>query len=280
MFRRMRNSWELFKASVDVLKADKELIIFPIISGICVLIVSASFIVPSIFAGLIDSAVGEEGPGAAHYIVTFCFYLVEYFVIIFFNAAIIGAALIRIRGGDPTVSDGFSIAFSHLKDILGYALISATVGLFLRWLAERGKIGEIVSSLVGLGWNLAIFLAVPILVTEGTGPFEAVKKSSRLLKKTWGEQIVGNFGLGLIFGLVYFLLIIVGVGLVAVSIMSGSVPIIISVGVILVLALISIALIQSALQGIYVAAVYQYAVEGEVGTFFNQELITNAFRRK
>ena len=34
---------------------------------------------------------------------------------------------------------------------------------------------------------------------------EAIKRSANLLKKTWGEQIVGNFGVGIVFGLLSFL---------------------------------------------------------------------------
>ena len=66
--------------------------------------------------------------------------------------------------------------------------------MILRWLSERGLLGRIVASLFGLAWNIVTYLVVPILVVEGIGPIEAVKRSGALLKKTWGEQIVGNFG--------------------------------------------------------------------------------------
>jgi hypothetical protein len=118
-------------------------------------------------------------------------------------SSLIGAALIRIKGGDPTVMDGFAIANSHFSAILGYAAISATIGLVLLWLSERGSLGRLAASLFGMAWNLATFLVVPILVSEDLGPADAIKKSTRLLKRTWGEQIVGNFSIGLIFGLLF-----------------------------------------------------------------------------
>lgn len=278
MFRRLQNSWELVKASIDVLKADKELMLFPVVSAITLILVTASFVAPLFLTNVLESIGDEETLGLVHYVVLFLFYFVQYFVIIFFNSALIGAALIRLRGGDPTVGDGFRIAFSHLSVIAGYAAISATVGLILRALTERGKLGEFVASLIGVAWNIAVFLAVPILVNEDVGPIEAIRRSSRLLKKTWGEQIAGNLGIGIIFFFIYLLIIIAGVGLVYLAVTVGSVPFMITSGVIVFLVLLLTVLMQSTVSGIYVAAVYQYAVEGDAGAFFDESLVQNAFR--
>ena len=138
---RLRNSWELVRASARVLQADKELIIFPILSSIGVLLVSVAFVLPMFFGGVFDSLVtGRMGDlRVAGLIITFLFYLVQYFVVIFSNAALVGAATIRLQGGDPTVSDGFRIAFGHLGPILGYSLIASTVGLILRSISSRSQ---------------------------------------------------------------------------------------------------------------------------------------------
>ena len=54
---------------------------------------------------------------------------------------------------------------------------------WLRMISERsGNLGRIVTSLVGLAWNLATYLVVPVLVIEGVGPVEAIKRSAGLLK--------------------------------------------------------------------------------------------------
>ena len=55
MFAGLRNSWTLIKASAAVLRADKELIIFPIVSSIGVLVVMASFAVPMMLTGFFDT---------------------------------------------------------------------------------------------------------------------------------------------------------------------------------------------------------------------------------
>jgi hypothetical protein len=280
MFDKLSNSWALLKASFAVLRADKELVVFPIVSTIAVLVVMASFALPMLFAGFFDSLI-EGDTQIMGYIVGFAFYVVQYFVIIFANSALVGAAMIRLGGGDPTVRDGFRIAMNHIGTILAYALISATVGMILRIISERGKtVGRIVSSIVGMAWNLATYLAVPVLVVEGVGPLEAVKRSAGYLKKTWGEQIVGNFSVGVIFGLITFLLILLGIPVFILVISSESIALIILIAVVFVLAFVFLGLINSTLNGIYVAAVYRYAVGGETGGFFDEEMVRGAFKLK
>ena len=284
MFARLSNSWELVKASVAILRDDKELIVFPIISSIGVLLVTISFAVPMVFAGVFDSLISgqESNAGVISFIIAFLFYVAQYFVIIFFNSALIGAAMIRLRGGDPTLSDGFRIAFSNIGSIFGYALIASTVGIILRTISERSNfLGRIVVSLIGLVWNLATFLVVPVLVVEETGPFEAVKRSAQLLKNTWGEQIVGNLSIGMFFGAltiaVIFLIIAPSIYL---TIAFDNPTLLIVMGLLLVAVLVLIGLVSSTLSGIYAAAVYRFAAEGETGGYFQPELVQNAFRRK
>jgi hypothetical protein len=280
MFARLKNSWALIKASAAVLRADKELIVFPIVSAIGVLIVTTSFALPMLMAGFFDSLFDGQAQ-VLGFIVGFLFYIVQYFVIIFANSALVGAAMIRLRGGDPTVGDGIRIATQHIGPILGYALVSATVGMILRWLSERGKgVGKIVSSIVGMAWNLATYLVVPVLVIEDVGPLEAVKRSATLLKKTWGEQIVGNFGIGAIFGLLFVVMILLGIPVFVLVAMTENIALMVLVGLVFVLALVLLGLINSTLNGIYIAAVYRYAAEGEASGFFDEEMVRGAFKLK
>ena len=277
MIAKLSNSWELVKASWQVLLADKELLVFPIVSFVASLIVIATFAIPTFMAGLFDGATGVPIAG---YVIGFLFYVVLYFVTIFANSALVGAAMIRLEGGDPTVGDGFRMALQHVGNILGYAVISATVGIILRAISERGGVlGQLVSSLVGFAWGVATFLVVPILVIEGVGPMEGVKRSASLLKRTWGEQIVGNFGIGTFFGLLFFLLILVGGGVIFVAVTTGNAALIVTVVVLVVAAVMLLAMLNGALNGIYTAAVYRYAMTGET-TGFDPNIIKNTFKQK
>jgi hypothetical protein len=278
LIEKLKNSWTLVKSSARVLREDKELLIFPIISVIGLLVVSALFIVPLLFGSLLDSFFGGES-GIFGYIFLFFFYLVQYVVIFFANTALVSAARIRLQGGDPTVSDGFRIAASRLGSILGYALIAATVGLILKAFSDKSKgWGRFVISLIGFAWNVATFLVVPVLAAENVGPIEAIKRSVTLLKKTWGEQIIGNFGLGVVFNLIYALLFFVGIGLTAaVGFATDSLWPAVFMALFFVILFALTALVNSALSGIFTAAVYEYAANGRSNGFFEDSLVQNAF---
>ena len=282
MAGKFARSWALMKASAGVLRADKSLLLFPLLSGVCTLIVAASFLIPVALA-LVDhqQATGDAHLAPAYYVVLFAFYLTQYFVIVFFNTALAGVALARLRGEPAGLAEGFALARSRLGSIFGYAVIAATVGMLLRSLQERlGLVGRFVVGLIGLAWTVATFLVVPVLASEDVGPVDAVKRSAELLRQTWGENLIGNAGLGAVFGVVVFLaallLAVPFIGAVAAHSIVGMVL----AGAVLVLGLTMLGLVQSTLQGIYAAALYRYAEAGEVGGGFDQALLESAFRQK
>jgi hypothetical protein len=282
MFSRFSRSWELVKVSLNVLKKDKELLIFPLFSSIAAVAVLASFL-PLFDIGSIaepTTATAVEGDGETINLIVFgAFYFVEYFVIFFFNTALVGAAMIRMNGGDPTIGDGLRIATSKIDKILGYALIAATIGLLLRAIAERiGFIGRIVVGLLGAGWTIASFLTVPILVSKDIGPIDAVKESASLLKKTWGENLITTTGFGLVFWLIYIGLFFF-VGSVAYAI-AGNGELLIAWLVVGAVAFMLTGLLHAALQGIFSAALYRYATDGEVGEGFDTDTLSHVFASK
>ena len=215
----------------------------------------------------------ETAQQVAYYGVLFLFYVCNYFVVVFFNSAIVACATLRMKGGNPTVGDGFRAALARLPVIAGWAVVSATAGLVLRLIEDRSaKIGRIVAGLLGAAWTLVSFLVVPILVVENKNPFAALRESTALLKKTWGEQLASNFG----FGLISFLFAIPAVVLLALGFFSGSAVGIAVCFAVAVVYLILLALVQSALQSIFQAALYLYARDGQVPEAFEAELLGNA----
>ncbi len=281
---RIKRSWGLAKASFEVLMKDKELMVFPIISAIAMVVVSAVFFVPTLLTNVLES-IFDTGVPVLGYVVLFLFYIVQYSVVYFFSTALVGAALIRLRGGDPTVKDGIDIAKKRIPQILGWAALSATVGLVLNILKDssdkKGKgIGNIISSILGAAWNVVTFLVVPILAAEGLGPIEALKRSWELLKRSWGEQISGTISIGLVFGLIGFLgsVILVGLGVGLSIALDTFIPGILF-GVLLIGYIMLISLLSSTLNGIFTAAVYAYAAEGQVG-MIDEGLINGAIQHK
>lgn len=264
--KRFSRSWHLVLASLEVLKQDRELLVFPLISSLSVLVVAGTFM--SIIE--LDSTVS-----------LFLLYLAEYFVIVFFNTALVGCALIRLGGGDPTVMDGFRIASSKIGIIAGYAAIAATVGVILRTVGERlGLLGGIVAAMAGLGWTVVSFLVVPVLVSRNVGPVKAVRESAALVKKTWGENVIGNIGLGFVFGVFYFILALFVFLLAMLAVGSNSSELLIMLLLLGGMVGLLLAAIHASLHAIYSAALYRQAT-GELDTpGFSPEMLQDAFRRR
>ena len=268
-------SLQIFKESYEVLRQDKELVLFPIISGIITILITASFMLPLAFF------VGNDNGGFRmnpfYYVVIFVLYLVSYFVVIFFNTGLIACAHIRLNGGNPRFSDGLNFAFNNLGQIFGWALISATVGLILRIIRERGGIfGAIAAGLVGIAWNLITFFVIPVMIFENIGVINSIKRSSSLFKKTWGENVVLRFSIGLIIGL----LALVGILPLALAIATKSAVVIILVAAVVVAYWMVLGVISASLNGIFAAALYNYATTGTVPSAFSPQVIAGAFEPK
>lgn len=280
MSNRFERSWELVKASASVLRQDKELLLFPLISSGALLLVALCFLLPAVGLGALDG-LERENLSAGHYLVAFLFYFSQYFVIFFFNAGLVGAALIRLDGGDPTFADGMRIAKSRIGVIAGYAAIAATVGMILRAIQERvGFIGKIIVGLLGVGWSIATYLVVPVLVHRDVGPVEAVKESAALLKETWGENVIGRAGLGIAFSVIFIGVAIFGAFIVFVAFLTKSIFVIGLAFFVTALAVGLTALVQTALAGIYAAALYRYATTGKEAEGFDPKMLKLAFGPK
>ena len=201
--------------------------------------------------------------------VLFLFYLVSYTVTFFFNTALVGAALIRLDGGDPTwATASGSPARACPRSWAMRSLPRPWAWFCAQSRNAAGIVGTIIAGIIGFAWNVATFLVVPVLAVEGIGPIAAIKRSGGLLRQTWGEQIIGNVGIGLFFGLISLVVIIVGVGA-TVVLFQASVALGFVALIVMLLALGIVGLIGSAVSGIYVASLYRYATKGNGGTMFS-----------
>jgi hypothetical protein len=256
---RISRGWNLAKMSLNIIRKDKEILIFPIISGLVTILLLASFFIGMFFSVGFDG-LAQKSSSWLVYVFFVAFYFISFFVSIFFNACVIGCATIRLNGGDPTVKDGFRIAWSNIGRIAVWALFAATVGLIIRAIQERvGFIGKLIMGALGVAWTVVTYFVVPVLIYEKLGPWGSVKRSASILKKTWGESLVGNLGLGLIF----FLLGALGIlPIVLGALIGGLAGGIVGLAIAIVYWTI-LAVIASAAQSVLVAALYRYATTGK-----------------
>jgi hypothetical protein len=269
MFGSFSRSYQLVRASWTILRQDKEIILFPILSGALSIVLAASFLIPLALFAQHDAVDNKIRIDFWWYVFTFLFYLVSYFITIFFNVGVMHCASIRMSGSDPTIADGFQGAISNFVPILVWSLISATVGVILRVIEQRlALVGRIVVSVLGLGWSFLTYFAVPVMIFEGKGAGRAFKRSAELFKRTWGESVVGQAGMGVFFGW----LAAAGalpVGLALFLAAQGALGVAIATLIIAVAIFywIALAAIAAALKGIFNVALYRFAATGQAGGF-------------
>jgi hypothetical protein len=276
MFLRIKRSWYMFRGSLRLLNKDRELLVFPLISGLLLVLIVSTFVLPIVWAGGwtghdVSSSMGSTGM----YLLLFVFYLISYFLTYFFNAAIIASAIYRMKGGDPNLKGGLMAAWSRVGSILGWAALSATVGILLKSAQDRaGFLGKFVVGLIGVAWSVVSYLVVPVIVMENRSPYDALKESASMVKKTWGEKVAGNIGIGFfvfLIGLPLILVVIPAMVLVQSQLMS-----MIMITAILLYTVFAIVL-QTTLTAIFDAALYLYAREDFVAQEFGLGVLEHAF---
>jgi hypothetical protein len=187
--------------------------------------------------------------------------------------------MMQFDGESPTLGDGLRIAVSRIGSIFGYALISATVGVILRALQSRlDFVGRVIVGMLGVGWALATYLVVPVLAARDLGPIEAIAESAELLKRTWGENVLGRASLGFAFMVIYLGEFLCGAALIelASAIHSAFLTVVMQTAV--VGAFVLTILIHATLTEIYAAALYRYANYPGHTSGFDSRALERAFQ--
>ena len=277
-------SWQLVQQSFAILRSDKQLMLFPVLSAIACFIVTAVIATGGAFlmlpARAAALAAGEQfhpNQSPMFLLGMLTLYVVNYFVIVFFNVALVGVANSRLMGGSWTFRDGLELAWARKGTILQWAFVAATVGVLLRTIEERmGLIGRLIMRIIGIAWTLACYFVVPVLAFEDLGPIDAVKRSAKLFRDTWGEKVIGGFSLSL----VSLMLMLPGIGFVVVAAyLGGAAGLLIGLAIMFVYFLL-LSVFMSAVGGIFNAALYRYACFKQVPPAFSHELIASAWAPK
>ena len=272
-FTRLSNGWKLSMNSFTVLKENKQLIVFPLLSGLSLILLLASFVTVLLAGSSWDiEAITPPGDGTA-ILYLFLYYLVNYFVVVFFNMALVHCSRLYFQGQKADIATGLRFSMGRIGTIFTWSMFAATVGTALRLLEENaGWIGKIVIGLIGIVWSVSTFFVVPVIAYEDKGPLQAFKSSAQMMREKWGESIGANFS----FGLVQFAgIILVGGPLFILGALAHPVIglLLALPGVMLVMAIIS------ASQTIFISAVY-HNINGDPVKHFNEQLVEDLFRGK
>jgi hypothetical protein len=285
---RIARSWELVGKSWSVLVQDKKLMLLPIASAIATASISlvmlggyALAFRPEVQTFLASSHASHAHAGPhlsqSMWIFLFLFYLVNYFVVVYFNVALVSAASDRLAGGPTSIDSGLQKAWERKGRIFQWAFLSATVGIVLRILEDRlGSLGRLGVRLFGVAWNFGSYFVVPVLAAEDVGPAEALYQSAQLISETWGEEIVGSFS----FGLIFFFLTIPAIALPFILNNLFATAGLIAGIVLAVIYGIFLGIISATLEGIFNAALFRYAKTGEISSGFRLDDFQSAWQPK
>jgi hypothetical protein len=278
-------SYKLVQESWNILKKDTGIAWFPVLSAIAsivaMIILSIAFFVIGLdgsISTLTYTAGDTQYIRQWGYVTLFIYYLVMFFITNYFLAGLYTVVHGRFNGQDLSLRDGLANAQANFEKIFAWSLISATVGLVLQFISDRSALaGKIIASVFGAVWSILTYFSLPSLVIGKKTIKESFKESASLIRKTWGEAIIINFGMGLFFMLIFFGVVAFCIGLV---VLVPHVVMFISVAILFIVFMVALAIISSTLQAIFKLALYEYASTGKVPEGFSPELIEGAVRRK
>lgn len=282
-FGRMRRSWGFAKLSYGIIWEHKSLMLFPLISGIATIVVLASFLLPLWGSGklaewmaFLDEDSGTNEVPLSAYGMTFTFYFLCYFVIVFFNTALTAAAMKVCDGEKPSLKYGLSVACRRWYQITSWAMFSACIGVLLKVIENsHEKVGKFVAALLGSAWTVMTYFVVPVLCTEGVGPIQAVKDSVKTMSQNWGTALVGNFSLGL---LSFLFLLPVYLILAVLFYLSMGNPTMVGVVIALIIFVTLFAAVSSsAADVVFKALLYNYATGRNIPADLDDDMLERAF---
>jgi Family of unknown function (DUF6159)/Protein of unknown function (DUF2510) len=186
---------QLLRASLGLFRQNRNMIWLPVLSGV---VSAVAFLgISGVVAVPLWRAYGLS-PWEVLYLLPAI--MVTSFIGVYFNVALVFAANEQIEGRGITVRQALGMAWSRRRVVFSWALLSAVVGVMIQTVESRlGVFGRLLGMLGGLAWAVATFLVVPVVAFEDIGPIEALKRSSHLMKTTFGTVARGALRFGLLF---------------------------------------------------------------------------------
>jgi hypothetical protein len=304
---KFRRSWLLFKSSLSIIARNKQLLVFPIMIFTLTCVIFLFFLAPialqptghsyaqaehwqaighSLFthsAAAADSQRSEIGftPLAVAYLVFL--YFVAMFFATFFNVAFYNEILAALSGQPVSIARGLKFAGTRAKAILMWTLFAGLVGLLIKIIEQRLElVGRLIARFLGLAWSIAAVFVIPIIVREeqSANPVNLLRRSADILKRTWGEALIGYVGLSFANALIAIASLVLLIGALFASIALNNYWIIALGGLLWLLAMFAWSYLTSVASQVYKGALYLYAAEGVIPEPYNREMLDLAWKFK
>lgn len=300
--RRFQNSWLLFRSSLHVMRQSPRLLLFPLFTAVCTVVIALFFFAPVLLVPTGHpwntgphwlAVAGHWGhfthtgphsqqwhPDAATYAYLALIYLASMICATFFNVAFYHQILRALAGGGVSLREGLEFACGRIRPILAWSLFAGLVGLLIKILEDRfGWFGRLAMRLVGLAWSVASVFAIPVMIREpNSNPLVLLRNSAGALKKTWGEALIGFVGIALgswllLAGVLLF------VAMAALTVVWLHLPLLlIPLGAGWLLVVVSFSYLVNVANDIFRCALYVYASEGVVPEPYTADLMDAAWK--
>jgi len=297
-------SGQLFKCVMRIVANNKKLAIFPALSLLSCTFLLAIFAAPAFleptghawnqveYWQVIWGRFADVAPTQAHHFrawhlksVTYVWlgvlYLITMVATTFFNVALYHEAMKAMAGERSSIRRGMAFASGRIQSILVWSLFAGSVGLLLQAVAERlGPVGKFVIRLIGLSWSVAAVFVIPVMVREeSANPVTLLKSSVQMLKRTWGDALLGFVKIR--FAAVFILMVMCVWGFMFVS-RAGNVNVerMVVLGAFFSAVFILQSFVLGFVNDIYRCALYVFASEGVVPEPFSEDDMNAAWKVK
>jgi hypothetical protein len=179
------NGGQLMRDSFAVVRRNRALLWFPVISSVCLALTACFWIYEGAWLYVV------HGPALLFVpLVLIGLYSVT-FVGVFFSVALAATAAEVLGGGEPSLRDGVNVSWSQIGGIAGWAAQSILVALVLglvenvnRWVGRAAQVA----------WGFATIFVVPLIALEGLDAGSARQRSFGLAREQWRAE-TGGLGL-------------------------------------------------------------------------------------
>lgn len=272
---RFRRGIRLARASWDVVRSDRELLLFPALQLASTVVAAFLIFVPAIVAS--DRAHSRWPIVVAVVVGAY----VSNTLGTFFGVGFVAIGRRALAGETATAKEGFRCARARLWPILEWSLVSTLVGLALRAL-EQVRVGGLATLaarwVLGAAWALATFFVVPVIALENAGPIAAARRSGSVVRQRWGESVTGASSIGIVFAILLVpavVLMLIGAAVIDGSPLVGTVLFLLAIAMFVVVVPVATTVSQ-----LFRLVLFEYATGGGAVAGFAEADLERAFRPK
>jgi hypothetical protein len=176
-----------------------------------------------------------------------------------------------------TPATGWQVIARRRRSIAGWAVVDLAVGVPSRAVGSW-TVDQLTVLLIGFGWGLVSFFAIPTIALTGAAPLATARHSLRLVRSRWGDAVYGTVYLwvraAVVFGLPAAAAVVVGVLLIR----RGAV---ITGGALFATGVTGLALaylLAQTARAVLTVVLYRFAESGTVYDAFPADLLENGLR--